>query len=181
MSLDLVLGPMWAGKSSYILGKIRRYRAIGWNVLVVANPLDDRYGNQVVSTHDKEQVSALAITDLPSLYTLPEYVEANLLVVEEAQFYKGLYEFVQTAVERDGKHVVCVGLDGDANRKPFGELLQLIPLCDNVEKIKSLCSECKDGTPAIFTHRLKHSEEQIQVGAEDTYAPLCRKHFLEKN
>ena len=181
MSLDLVLGPMWAGKSSYILGKIRRHRAIGWNVLVVANPLDDRYGHQVVSTHDKEQVSALAIADLQSLYTLPEYVEANLLVVEEAQFYKGLYEFVKIAVERDGKHVVCVGLDGDANRKPFGELLQLIPLCDNVEKIKSLCSECKDGTPALFTHRLTPSEEQIQVGAEDTYAPLCRKHFLEKN
>jgi thymidine kinase len=181
MSLDLVLGPMWAGKSSYILGKIRRYRAIGWDVLVVANPLDDRYGHQIVSTHDKEQVSALAVSDLKILEKLPAYTSAQLLVIEEAQFFPGLYDFVKGAVERDGKHVVCVGLDGDANRKPFGELLQLIPLCDNVEKIKSLCSECRDGTPALFTHRLTPSATQIQVGAEDTYAPLCRKHFLEKN
>ncbi len=74
-----------------------------------------------------------------------------------------------------------MGLDGDAHRKPFGEILQLIPLCDTVEKIKSLCAECGDGTPALFTHRLTPSETQIQVGAEATYKPLCRKHFLEKN
>jgi thymidine kinase len=183
MSLDLVLGPMWAGKSSYIIGKIRRYRAIGWNVLVVANPLDDRYGSQVISSHDKEQVAALAIADLDALYEDTRYKEARLLVIEEAQFYSGLYAFVKTAVERDKKHVVCVGLDGDAFRKPFGEILSLIPICDNVEKIKSLCAECGDGTPALFSHRHVHTNEsaQIQVGAETTYIPLCRSHYLEKN
>jgi thymidine kinase len=181
MSLDIVLGPMWAGKSSYIIGKIRRYRAIGWEVLVVANPLDDRYGTHVVSSHDKEQVSALAISDLTKLLEEPRYHSCRLLVIEEAQFYKGLHMFVRHAVETDGKHVVCVGLDGDAHREPFGEILSLIPLCDNVEKIKALCAECKDGTPALFTHRLIASQEQIQVGAETTYAPLCRKHFLQKN
>ncbi len=181
MSLDLVLGPMWAGKSSYILGKIRRYRAIGWDVLVIAHPLDNRYGADVLRTHDKDQISALAIGDLSLLIRLPAYASAQLIVIEEAQFFKGLYEFVKTAVETDTKHVVCVGLDGDAQRKPFGEILQLIPLCDSVEKIKSLCSQCKDGTPALFTHRRQPSEAQIQVGAEESYEPLCRKHFLSFN
>lgn len=181
MSLDIVLGPMWAGKSSFIIGKIRRYRAIGWDVLVIANPLDDRYGNHVVSSHDKEQVSALAVSDLQTLFSDIRYEKAQLLVIEEAQFYKGLYEFVKTAVESHGKHVVCVGLDGDASREPFGELLRLIPLCDNVEKIKSLCATCGDGTPALFTHRITKTQAQIQVGAEGTYTPLCRKHFLEQN
>ena len=185
MSLDIVLGPMWAGKSSFIIGKIRRYRAIGWDVLVIANPLDDRYGTQVVSSHDKEQVSALAVSDLTSLRAEPQYTKARLLIIEEAQFYTGLYDFVKEAVERDGKHVVCVGLDGDAKREPFGEVLRLIPLCDNVEKIKSFCAECGDGTPALFTHRIAlqqtQTQAQIHVGAEGTYTPLCRKHFLEKN
>ena len=181
MSLDIVLGPMWAGKSSYIIGKIRRYKAIGWDVFVVANPLDNRYGTHVVSSHDQEQVSAFAISDLSTLYEHPNYTSCRLLVIEEAQFYKGLYDFVIRAVERDKKHVVCVGLDGDAKRKPFGEILNLIPLCDNVEKIKSLCIECGDGTPALFSHRCVNAEQQIQVGAKGTYEPLCRKHFLEKN
>jgi thymidine kinase len=181
MSLDIVLGPMWAGKSSYIIGKIRRYRAIGWEVLVIVNPLDDRYGNHVVSSHDKEQISALAISDLSNLFDHSRYSSSRLLVIEEAQFYKGLYDFVKLAVERDNKHVVCVGLDGDAERQPFGEILSLIPLCDNVEKIKSLCAECGDGTPALFTHRFHKSQTQIQVGSKTTYAPLCRKHYIEKN
>jgi thymidine kinase len=180
MSLDIVLGPMWAGKSSYIIGKIRRYKAIGWHVIVITNPLDERYGTQMVSSHDKEKIPARAIRDLSLLYEESNYKDAQLVVIEEAQFYTGLYEFVKTAVERDGKHVVCVGLDGDAQRNPFGELLQLIPLCDNVEKIKSLCVDCGDGTPALFTYRLSSSQEQIQVGAENAYAPLCRKHYLEK-
>ena len=108
MSLDLVLGPMWAGKSSYIIGKIRRYRAIGWDVFVIANPLDNRYGSQIISSHDKEQVAAIAISDLTTVYNEIQYKEARLLIIEEAQFYTGLYDFVKTAVERDKKHVVCV-------------------------------------------------------------------------
>lgn len=181
MSLDIVLGPMWAGKSSYIIGTIRRYRAIGWEVLVIANPLDDRYGSHVVSSHDKEQVSALAIAELSTLFDEPRYQSSRLLILDEAQFYKGLYDFVKVAVERDGKHVVCVGLDGDAERRPFGEILSLIPLCDTVKKITSLCSVCTDGTDALFTHRSIRVPEQIQVGADTTYAPLCRKHYLERN
>jgi thymidine kinase len=181
MSLDIVLGPMWAGKSSFIIGKIRRYRAIGWDVLVIANPLDNRYGSHVVSSHDKEQISALAVSDLETLALDRRYATARLLVIEEAQFYKGLYSFVKKTVEDHGKHVVCVGLDGDASREPFGELLRLIPLCDNVEKIKSLCATCGDGTPALFTHRITQTQTQIQVGAEGTYTPLCRKHYLEEN
>ena len=181
MSLDIVLGPMWAGKSSHIISKIRRYRAIGWDVLVVTNALDDRYGTQIVSSHDKEKVSARAIRDLTLLYQEDQYKKCQLLVIEEAQFFQGLYEFVKNAVERDGKHVICVGLDGDAHRKPFGEILTLIPLCDKVEKITSLCAECKDGTSALFSHRMIPSEAQIQVGTETVYQPLCRKHFLLKN
>lgn len=180
MSLDLVLGPMWAGKSSYILGKIRRYRAIGWDVLVVVNPLDNRYGTHVVSSHDHDQTPALAINDLASLFSDERYQRAQLIIVEEAQFFKNLYNFVQRAVDQDGKHVVCVGLDGDAERKPFGEILSLIPICDNVEKIKSLCAECKDGTSALFSYRNAHIQEQVAVGAENLYMPLCRKHYLTK-
>lgn len=179
--LDIVLGPMWAGKSSYILGKIRRYRAIGWNVLVVTSALDNRYGLQVVSSHDKDQIPALVVNDLEKLRDDEQYKNARLVIIEEAQFFKGLKDFVQTAVDTDEKHVVCVGLDGDAERRPFGEILQLIPLCDNVEKIKALCTDCRDGTPALFSHRIVQSEEQVAVGSDNLYEPLCRKHYLDKH
>jgi hypothetical protein len=90
-----------------------------------------------------------------------------------------LYEFVLKAVERDGKHVVVGGLDGDCFRKPFGQILQLIPLADRVTKLSSLCKGCGDGTIGLFTFRTTKSKEIVEVGGSETYMPLCRKHYLE--
>lgn len=178
--MQLVIGPMWAGKSSYILGKIRRYKAIGWDVYVITNAIDHRYGEYVISNHDSDQCPATSVNTLLPLFEEEEYKKAKLIILEEAQFFNDLIEFVLKAVEEDGKHVICVGLDGDSERRPFGHILQLIPYCDSVEKITSLCSECADGTPALFSYRCSKEQSQIAVGAADLYKPLCRKHYLEK-
>lgn len=180
MSLNLVVGPMWAGKSSYILSKIRRYKAIGWEVYVITNALDHRYGHYVISNHDSDQFPAVAVRNLLPLRNEEQYRNAKLIILEEAQFFQDLVSFVLKAVEDDGKHVICVGLDGDSERRPFGDILKLIPYCDSLEKITSLCSECGDGTPALFSYRVVSTEEQIAVGADNLYKPLCRKHYLEK-
>ena len=180
MSLSLVLGPMWAGKSSYILGKIRRYRAIGWNIFAITSSLDERYGYSLISNHDKDSFPAYSVSRLMPLLQDSRYMNSRFIVVEESQFFPDLYEFVLHALEKDGKHILCVGLDGDSNRKPFGQILELIPLCDSVEKITSLCADCADGTPALFSFRTDiSSKEQISVGALQQYKPLCRKHYLE--
>lgn len=180
MSLSLVVGPMWAGKSSYILSKIRRYRAIGWDVYVITNALDHRYGHYVISSHDNDQFPAVSVRNLLPLRDEPQYKQAKLIVLEEAQFFQDLVSFVLKAVEEDGKHVLCVGLDGDSERRPFGDILKLIPYCDTLEKITSLCGECKDGTAALFSYSCVEKKEQVAVGAESMYQPLCRKHYLEK-
>ncbi len=180
MSLDLVVGPMWAGKSSYILSKIRRYKAIGWDVYVITNALDHRYGHYVISNHDSDQFPAVAVRNLLPLRSEDKYRSAKLIILEEAQFFQDLVSFVLKAVEEDGKHVICVGLDGDSERRPFGDILKLVPYCDSLEKITSLCSECGDGTPALFSYRCVSTNEQIAVGSDDLYKPLCRKHYLEK-
>jgi len=74
------------------------------------------------------------------------------------------------------KKVYVGGLDGDFERKKFGAILDLIPLCDKVTKLTSLCSQCKDGTPGIFSMRLTNEVEQTVVGS-DNYIPVCRKCF----
>lgn len=180
MSLNLVVGPMWAGKSSYILSKIRRYKAIGWDVYVITNALDHRYGHFVISNHDNDQFPAVSVRNLLPLRDEEQYKKAKLIILEEAQFFQDLVSFVLKAVEEDGKHVIVVGLDGDSERRPFGDILKLIPYCDTLEKITSLCSECGDGTPALFSYRCDDTQEQVAVGGDSMYKPLCRKHYLEK-
>ena len=180
MSLELYCGPMWAGKSSTVLGTLRRYSSIGWKILLLTSELDSRYGTGMVVSHDHEKYPALAVRSLLSVAKTKVYEDAQLIMIDEAQFFGDLYDFVVNAVDTDGKHVICVGLDGDSDRKPFGDILRLVPHCDSIHKITSFCSECKDGTPALFSFHKTHKVDQVSVGHTNQYEPLCRKHFNQK-
>ena len=61
----------------------------------------------------------------------------------------------------------------------FGAILDLIPLCDEICKLKSLCSLCKNGTAAIHSMRLTSETEQTVVGS-DNYIPTCRNCYETK-
>lgn len=184
MSLELLIGPMFAGKSSAIQSIIRRHQALGWNVFVVTHSMDTRYSSEpAIVNHDKVTMPARATNSLMSLVNDPEYVRSRLVVIEEAQFFPDLVPFVLQTVDTYGKHVVVVGLDGDAERKPFGQVLDLVPHCDRVTKLTAMCKQCKDGTPAIFTFAAREdaataaNDGRPCVGADEKYVPLCRKHF----
>jgi thymidine kinase len=56
------------------------------------------------------------------------------------------------------------------------ESLDVIPLCDDVIKIKAICKRCKK-RDAIFTHRLSNEQEQTVVAADDKYTSLCRSCY----
>ena len=184
MSLDLIIGPMFAGKSSAIIGMIRRNNFIGRKMLCITSIIDKRYSDTAkIITHDKDSYPAIAVKALEELRLLSCYHQAECIIIEESQFFPDLRDFVLYSVEVMRKQVICVGLDGDARRKPFGQLLDLIPYADSVEKYRALCSICHDGTKAIFTSRkiIDPAVGQIFVGGADEYEPLCRKHYLEHN
>ena len=75
--------------------------------------------------------------------------------------YKNLQKFCYIAVNVDSKHVHVCGLDGDYEQKPFGELLTLIPIAENITRLHAFCKKCKDGTLASFTKRLNDSKKTI--------------------
>lgn len=179
MSLEIVLGPMFAGKSSYILSSLRRYEAIGWPVLSITSTLDTRYETDAIHSHNHDSHSAISTDLLTPLLMTASFAEARLLVIEEAQFFKDLYPFVYQAVDVCGKDVLVVGLDGDSERRPFGRIAEIIPLCDKITKLTAMCKMCGNGTPAIFTHRHRKDADTsiIKVGEADTYEALCRRHY----
>jgi thymidine kinase len=185
MSLEVLIGPMFAGKSSAIQSIIRRHQSLGWNVFVITHSMDTRYSEEpMIVNHDRQMLPANATDKLMPLLEDSEYKRSRLVVIEEAQFFADLVPFVQSVVDRDGKHAVVVGLDGDAERRPFGHVLDIIPLADRVTKLTAMCKKCQDGTPAIFTFAHSHTTEAAVlsgepcVGADEKYIPLCRKHYL---
>ena len=194
MSLRIVVGPMFAGKTSEIQSVVRRYNCLKKSVLVLTADIDNRYqqtADMAVINHDRIAIKAhgIRITEggLTEVLAWSDYAEATAIVIDEAQFFTGLIAFVQTAVDRDGKHVVVVGLDSDAEQRPFGEVLALAAHADTIEKKSALCRRCGDGTPAIFTRRLAvpiaedttrpDEPSRISVGGSEQYEPVCRKHF----
>jgi len=178
MSLEIIIGPMFAGKSSALLSRIRRHRAIGKQVMVITSSLDKRYSVEpALASHDKESVSAVAVATLVPCLQRSDLLEADLVIIEEAQFFPDLRAFVEGALALD-KHLVVCGLDGDTAAKPFGQLLDCIPLADSVVKMTALCEMCGDATPAIFTALRKPdgNASTIRVGSGEYYVPLCRRH-----
>jgi len=180
MSLELILGPMFAGKSSTLLQRIGRAHSLGWKTCILTSNLDTRYDSFGTSiyTHTGERLSAVGVKTLTEALDLDEYAQAKVVFIDEAQFFPDLYTVVMRMVEEDGRHVTVVGLDGDWKREPIGQMLQLIPKADSYTKLTALCKLCGDGTSAVFSMKTVTDDQQIAVGGANTYKAVCRKHFL---
>ncbi len=182
MSLEIVIGPMFSGKSSYALSYIRRQRAIGKKVLVIKPNIDDRYSNEeVLITHDREQTKCMVWPVIEILNpAFPSIRNSDCIVLEEAQFFSGLRTFIGYAIQAYKKDILIVGLDGDAQQEPFGEILKCIPWATKVTKLCALCNRCKDGTLAPYTRRIENDQvQQIDVGSSDKYESVCLKHLRD--
>jgi thymidine kinase len=174
---------MFAGKTSEIQRVVRRYGCLNKKVLVLTADIDNRYSREVtaVVNHDRAAIPAHAVSihGLVDVLTWGAFQDATAVVVDEAQFFAGcLIPFVRAAVDVHGKHVVVVGLDSDAEKRPFGDVLALMANADSIEKKTALCRRCGDGTPAIFTRAVGPRNEVVAVGGADMYEPVCRRHFV---
>ncbi len=138
-------------------------------VLVIKPDIDKRYTRDAcIVTHDQLKVPCVMWDTRKMLQKLTVDVPDKLVIIEEAQFFTGLVDFVQNLVDKEGRDVVVVGLDGDWRRKAFPEILDCIPLADKVTKLTALCKRCANGTPALFTHRLSEETSQVFVGGQNS-------------
>lgn len=178
--LKIVIGCMFSGKTTDIIRECQKWRSIYKRVLLINYALDRRYTDkdQVVS-HDRLSIDCMMIDKFtPHLSKIVDTYD--VILINEAQFFNGLAEYVKHWVDVLKKIVVVSGLDGDYMRNKFGEILDLIPCCDDLVKLKAYCSVCKDGTEAIFTWKTADNpitnKSTIEIGT-DKYVALCRKHY----
>tara|TARA_B100000795_G_C22606753_1_gene363439 strand:- start:140 stop:697 length:558 start_codon:yes stop_codon:yes gene_type:complete len=177
-SINLIIGCMFSGKSTETIRLIRRYKTMNnKNILVINHKLDTRYGESVISSHDKVQYKCISLENLNDVKENNEYNKADVIFIEEGQFFKDLYEFVTNAADYENKTIYVTGLDGDYKRNVFGDICKLIPHAENVTKLKALCSICKDGTFANFTKRIIKDDKLELIGNNDIYIPTCRLHY----
>jgi thymidine kinase len=188
--LELFIGPMFSGKTSKLLEIYKQNIFCKIPIIVINHSSDIRYHKTDLSTHDKIMIPCIQTTHLLDIWNYDnledpidedlmnihfQFREAKVVLINEGQFFPDLIQCVEELLKENKKIFIC-GLDGDFERKKFGNILDLIPLCDKVTKMTSLCGICKDGTPGIFSLRLTNDKEQFLIGS-DNYIPVCRKCY----
>jgi len=174
--LKIILGPMFSGKTTELLNIYRLYGLCNISCFVVNHSEDIRYHETLLSSHDKVMVPCYSTNQIGDILKDDILKENQVFLINEGQFFKGLYDSVKSLVEIHKKWVYVCGLDGDFQRNKFGEILDLVPLADEITKKKALCMGCKDGSWGAFTQRISQEKEQKVVGSEN-YRAVCRKCF----
>jgi thymidine kinase len=193
--LELIIGPMFSGKTSKLVEIYKQCQFCNIPVAVINHSIDKRYNDTLLSTHDKVMIPCIQTNKLIDIwyYKLDiktneenehnllriddsiKLINANVILINEGQFFEDLYPAVEHML-RHNKKIYIGGLDGDFERKKFGHIIDLIPMCDKITKMTSLCSLCKDGTAGIFSKRISSEKEQTVVGS-DNYIPVCRNCY----
>lgn len=185
MSLHITLGPMYSGKTTRLFEQNTREKNANTKPMVIDYDIDDveydgntyRFGE--IKNHDDKTIKKVYKTKgLMNYDLLSEVKNYDAILVNEAQFFHCLDVFVQYCLEQK-KRVYLYGLDGDFERKPMGQILDLIPICDTVTKLQGICYVCKFKA-SIFSHRITDNKDQVLFD-HTKYVPLCRSCYLIEN
>lgn len=177
--IEVVVGPMFSGKSDELIRRIKRALIARQRVLVFKPRIDDRYHHTDVSSHDGRRAEAIPVRDSTELHAYLSDPLPDVVAVDEAQFFDaGLIEVVLKLADK-GVRVICAGLDMDFRGEPFGVIPDLLTRAEYVEKLYAVCPVC--GAPATRTQRFvngkpaRYDDPVILVGASEAYEPRCRK------
>jgi thymidine kinase len=177
--IEVVCGPMFAGKTEELLRRVRRAVIAGRHVAVFNHALDTRHGADRLASH--------VGIDFPSLAaTTPADIEAavpdgtDVVAIDEAQFFgPGLIPVVERLAGR-GITVIVAGLDITFDGRPFEPLPELMALAEQVDKLTAICLVC--GEEAVFHIKVAATPAgpddlvAANVGGTETYQARCRRH-----
>ena len=172
--LELIIGCMYSGKSTELMRRCLRYKSIGKKIIFINHNHDIRT-DMSIKTHENNKYFAQKYSNL-SDFLKTDWQQYDVIGIDEAQFFDDLKEFI-LQIEKHNKIVIVSGLDGDYKREPIGEILNLIPLCNTVDKLTAFDMINKDGTPGLFTKRIVNDNSKILVGGTDKYISVSRKNF----
>lgn len=99
----------------------------------------------------------------------------SLLSTLQGQFFSDIVECSE-AMANAGKVVIIAALDGDYRRKPFGRVLELVPMAEKIDKLTAVCMSCF--TDAAFTKRTIAATQIELIGGAEAYSPVCRACYL---
>ena len=180
--VHVICGCMFCGKTDEMLRLLRRFSIAGRRVVLIKPRLDTRTDALTVISRSGAQHTALSVDDSGGIEKLVG--EADIVAVEEGQFFDDGLPDVVSRLADGGKQVLVTGLDTDFRGIPFGPMPRLMALADQVTKLSAICTVC--GADATRTQRMvggrpaAADDPLIVVGGldDDRYEARCRAHHV---
>jgi thymidine kinase len=175
--IEVICGPMFAGKSEELIRRIKRLEYAKKKTLVFKPLIDNRYSKNEVVSHSNLKAKSIAIRESKEIL---DYVDSTTfaIAVDEVQFLDKDIIYLAQKLALKGIRVILGGLDTDFRGEPFPITASLMTIAEDVLKLTAICVVC--GAPATKTQRIingkpaHYADPIIKVGAAETYEPRCR-------
>ena len=173
--IEVITGCMFSGKTEELIRRLRRAQIAKQQVKIFKPKIDTRFADDSIVSHSEQSLPSIQIKDINDAVELSD--DAQVIGIDEAQFFSEDIINVCTGLADKGKRVIVAGLDQDYRGIPFEPIPHLLAIAEYITKSLAICVEC--GNPADKTQRKTTSSERVIVGASDIYEARCRKcHYI---
>lgn len=172
--IEVICGSMFSGKTEELIRRIRRAEIAKQRVKVFKPKIDNRYSEFSIVSHSERSYPSEMIENAEEM--LEKSFDAEIIGIDEAQFFENNLVQVCQALADSGKRVIVAGLDQDYRAMPFEPIPQLLAIAEYITKTLAICVIC--GGPANRTQRVSNDKERVLVGADNHYEARCRLHHI---
>ena len=175
-SIEVICGSMFSGKTEELLRRLKRAQFAKLDIVVFKPKIDNRYDTQKVVSHDENTINAIPVDCANNI--LPLVNQAQVVAIDEAQFFDADLVTVCNELAKAGVRVIIAGLDMDFLGKPFGVIPQILAIAEHITKVHAICVDCS----AIANHSYRKTTDTtlVKLGEKEEYKALCRNCFSSK-
>lgn len=175
--IEVITGPMFAGKTEELLRRIKRLEYAKKNILVFKPRIDNRFADDEVVSHNNNRTKSYTIASIHEVF---DYLtpETEVIAIDEVQFLEAETPKILDTLADRGKRIIVSGLDTDFRGEPFNFMPQLLAYAEHVTKLTAVCVRCS--APATQTQRMvngkpaRYHDPIVLIGASESYEARCR-------
>src|SRR4030095_12374958 len=173
--IEVICGSMFSGKTEELIRRLRRAQIAKQRVAIFKPRIDNRYSETEIVSHNEQKIPATVVETAEQILLFSS--EADVIGIDEAQFFDTFLVEVCQKLAGQGKRIIVAGLDTDYRAIPFEPIPQLLAVAEYITKTLAVCVKC--GAPANRTQRITNSGDRVLVGAQDLYEARCRNCYEE--
>jgi len=168
--IEVICGSMFSGKTEELIRRLRRAQIANQRIEIFKPAIDTRYHEEDVVSHDENRIRSTPVSNSQNILLLAE--DAEVIGIDEAQFFDAELPNVAEALAAKGVRVIVAGLDMDFQGQPFGPVPHMLAKADYITKLHAICVVC--GNIANYSYRKTADAAKVVLGEKDKYEPRCR-------